>query len=156
MLTIKGIEGLCEWVGRELGVSSWHQVTQAHIDAFARATEDFEWIHVDPERARQSPYGVTIAHGLYTLSIGPKFVKEIYTVEDVPFGLNYGYNRVRWITPVRVDARVRMRARLKAVDDDGDGVITTVEQVFEIEGEDRPALVAEWLAKYFAAVPASP
>jgi acyl dehydratase len=155
MLTISGTAGLRERVGQELGVSSWHEVTQKHIDAFAAATDDYERIHVDPERAKETPWGVTIAHGLYTLSLGPKFTYEIYTVEDIDLALNYGFNRVRWVSPVPVGSRVRMRATLKSVKEEPDGVLITVEQVFEIEGQDKPACVAESLGRYFDKVPAT-
>jgi acyl dehydratase len=157
MLTINGITALRERAGQELGVSAWHTVTQERIDAFAAATDDYEEIHVNPERAKRTPFGVTIAHGLYTLSLGPKFLYELFEMEDVGLGLNYGYNRVRFISPVPVDSRVRMRARLLSVQDDDrlpgqeyrEGVLATVEQTFEIEGLERPACVAESLVMYF-------
>src|SRR5262249_44212976 len=112
MLTINGIEDLKGRVGQELGVSDWHEVTQAEIDAFAEATDDHQFIHVDPERARQTPFGSTIAHGLYTLSLGPKFSYEMFSVDDVAFGINYGYEKIRFPSPVPVDSKVRMRAEL--------------------------------------------
>jgi acyl dehydratase len=146
MLTISGVEGLRSRVGEELGVSDWHEVTQRHIDAFASATDDYERIHVDPERAKQTPWGVTIAHGLYTLSLGPKFLYEIFAVEDVPLALNYGFDKVRFITPVPVGSRVRMHATLAAVEDSGR---TRIVQTFEREGQDKPVCVAESLVMYF-------
>jgi acyl dehydratase len=155
MLTISGVEGLRSRAGEELGVSSWHEVTQAHIDAFAAATDDYERIHVDPERAKETPFGVTIAHGLYTLSLGPKFLYEIFAMEDVPLALNYGFNRVRFVSPVPVGSRVRMRATLKAVEDIDGGVIATVDQVFEREGQDKPVCVAESVVLYYDEDPAS-
>ncbi len=88
MLTINGIDDLKGRVGQELGVSDWHEVTQAEIDAFAEATEDHQFIHVDPERAKQTPFGSTIAHGLYTLSLGPKFSYAMFSVDNIAFGLN--------------------------------------------------------------------
>ena len=93
MLTITGIDELKAKVGEELGVSDWHEVTQEEIDAFADATGDHQWIHVDPDRAAQSPFGSTIAHGLYTLGLGPRFTYEAYAVEGFAFGVNYGYDR---------------------------------------------------------------
>jgi acyl dehydratase len=157
MLKISGTEELRQRVGAQLGVSEWHEVTQELIDRFAAATDDYERIHVDPERAKETPFGVTIAHGLYTLSLGPKFLYEIYEMADVKLGLNYGFNRVRFIAPVRVGSRVRMRARLlsltevpaPAADGLGGGVRATVEQTFEIEGEEKPACVAESVVMYF-------
>jgi acyl dehydratase len=153
MLTISGVAGLRERSGQDLGVSAWHTVTQAHIDAFAAATDDYERIHVDPERAAQTPWGTTIAHGLYTLSLGPKFLYEIMEVEDVPLALNYGFDRVRFIQPVPVGSRVRMRAMLAAVEDTGEAVRCRVEQVFEREGSDKPICVAESIVMYFDEAP---
>jgi acyl dehydratase len=155
MLTISGVEGLRARAGEELGVSAWHEVTQDHINAFASATDDYERLHVDPERAKDTPWGVTIAHGLYTLSLGPKFLYEIFTMEGVPLALNYGFNRVRFITPLPVGSRVRMRARLTAVEDAENGVITKVEQTFEREGQDKPVCVAEAVALYYERDPAA-
>jgi acyl dehydratase len=154
MLTISGVEGLRERAGEELGVSSWHEVTQEHINAFAAATDDYERIHVDPERAKETPFGVTIAHGLYTLSLGPKFLYEIMAMEDVPLALNYGFNKVRFITPLPVNSRVRMRARLQRVEENGDGVLAVVEQTFEREGQDKPVCVAESVVLYYERDPA--
>jgi acyl dehydratase len=155
MLTIGGVAGLRERSGQELGVSGWHTVTQAHIDAFAAATDDYERIHVDPARGAETPFGSTIAHGLYTLSLGPKFLYEIMTVHDVPLALNYGFDRVRFVSPLPVDSRVRMRATLLAADDadNGNGVRTRVEQVFEREGADKPICVAESIVWYFEQAP---
>jgi acyl dehydratase len=149
MLTISGIDGLRSRVGEELGVSQWHTVTQAHIDAFASATDDYERIHVDPERAKETPWGVTIAHGLYTLSLGPKFLYELFSTEDIPLALNYGFDKVRFLSPVPVGSRVRMRATLAAVDDINRGVRVRVVQTFEREGQDKPVCVAESLVMYF-------
>ena len=150
MLTISGIDGLRSRVGEELGLSDWHTVTQAHIDAFASATDDYERIHVDPERAKETPWGVTIAHGLYTLSLGPKFLYEMFSTEDIPLALNYGFDKVRFISPLPVGSRVRMRATLLAVEDTAQGVRTRVQQTFEREGQDKPVCVAESLVMYFA------
>ena len=149
MLTISGIDGLRSRVGEELGVSDWHTVTQAHINAFASATDDYERIHVDPERAKETPWGVTIAHGLYTLSLGPKFLYEIFSTEDIPLALNYGFDKVRFLSPVPVDSRVRMRATLEAVDEAGQGVRVRIKQTFEREGQEKPVCVAESLVMYF-------
>jgi acyl dehydratase len=154
MLTIMGVEGLRERAGQELGVSSWHEVTQERINAFAAATDDYERIHVDPERAKETPFGVTIAHGLYTLSLGPKFLYEIFSIEDVPLALNYGFDRVRFVTPLPVGSRVRMRATLTSVDD-GDGSVTArLAQVFEREGQEKPVCVAESVVLYYERDPA--
>jgi acyl dehydratase len=149
MLTINGIEDLKGRVGQELGVSDWHEVTQADIDAFAEATDDHQFIHVDPERAKQTPFGSTIAHGLYTLSLGPKFSYEMFSVDNVAFGINYGYEKIRFPAPVPVDSKVRMRAELLSVDDIPGGAQFKVKQTYEIEGAEKPACVAEAVARVY-------
>jgi acyl dehydratase len=149
MLTISGIDELRAKVGEELGVSEWHEVTQEAINAFADATGDHQWIHVDPDRAAQTPWGSTIAHGLYTLSLGPQFTFAMFTIEGFAFGLNYGYNKVRFPAPLPVDSRVRMRATLSSVDDVPGGVQLTITQTFEREGEEKPVCVAEAVSRMY-------
>jgi acyl dehydratase len=149
MLTINGLDELKTKVGEELGVSDWQTVSQKEIDGFAEATGDDQWIHVDPERAKDTPFGSTIAHGLYTLSLGPKLSYEMFTVEGIAFGVNYGYQKVRFPAPLLVDSRVRMRATLSSVEDVSGGVQITVTQTFEREGEDKPVCVAESLARLY-------
>jgi acyl dehydratase len=150
MLTITGIDELKAKVGEELGVSEWHEVTQEAIDAFADATGDHQWIHVDPQRAAETPWGSTIAHGLYTLSLGPQFTFALFTIEGFAFGLNYGYNKVRFPAPLPVDSRVRMRATLTSVDDVPGGVQLTITETFEREGEEKPVCVAEAVSRMYA------
>jgi acyl dehydratase len=147
---INGLEDLKAKLGEELGVSDWYEVTQERIDAFAKATDDFQWIHVDAERAKDTPFGGTIAHGLFTLSLGPKFSYELFTVEGVAFGLNYGYNRVRFPAPLPVGSKLRMRATLSAVDDIPGGLQFTITQTFEREGGDKPICVAEAVSRVYA------
>jgi acyl dehydratase len=140
---------LGDFVGRELGVSEWIVVDQARIDAFAHCTGDRQWIHVDVERAtRESPYGGTIAHGYLTLSLLASLAIDIGLIPaDAQAGLNYGLDKVRFVTPVRAGARVRSRVVLRSIDDKGHGrVILKTENVLEIAGEDKPALIAETLA----------
>jgi acyl dehydratase len=149
MLTITGIDELKAKIGEELGVSDWHEVTQEEIDAFADATGDHQWIHVDPERAAQTPFGGTIAHGLLTLSLGPRFTYEAYSLEGFAFGLNYGYDRVRFPAPLPVDSKVRMRAVLTSVDEVAGGIQMKVTQTFEIEGGEKPVCVAEQLVRLY-------
>src|SRR5437764_13289252 len=134
MLTSTGPDELRAKIGSELGVSDWHEITQERVNAFAEATEDFQWIHVEPERAKDTPFGGTIAHGLYTLSLGPKFTFELFSIDGFAFGLNYGYGKVRFPAPVPVGSRVRMRATLSNVEDVPGGVQITVTQMFETEG----------------------
>ena len=147
--TITGIDELTASVGQELGVSEWYAVTQETIDRFAQVTEDFQWIHVDVEKAKQTPFGGTIAHGLFTLSLGPKFSYEIVDVQGFAFGVNYGYGRVRFPAPLPVGAKVRMRATLTSVEEVPGGVQFTITQTFEREGHDKPVCVAESLARAF-------
>jgi acyl dehydratase len=149
MLTISGIDELKAKAGEELGVSEWQEVTQDAIDAFADATGDHQWIHVDPARAAQTPWGSTIAHGLYTLSLGPQFTFAMFTIEGFAFGLNYGYNKVRFPAPLPVNSRVRMRATLSSVEDVPGGVQLTITQTFEREGEEKPVCVAESVSRMY-------
>ena len=146
MLTINGIDELKAHAGEDVGVSGWHEVTQAEIDAFADATGDHQWIHVDPERARETPFGGTIAHGYYTLSLAPRFLEELLHVDGVAFMVNYGLNRLRFPAALPVGDRVRMHLRLAAVDDMPGGVMLTSELTFEREGGEKPVCVAESLA----------
>lgn len=139
---IRGIAGLRDLVGEELGVTGWIDVSQEAIDRFADATGDHAWMHVDPRRAAGSDLGSTIAHGLFTLSLGPRCSYELYEIQDVDVVLNYGFERVRFPAPLPVDSRVRMRARLEAVEPAKQGVTCRIEQSFEREGHDRPVCVA--------------
>ncbi|AUT66398.1 MaoC family dehydratase [Paraburkholderia terrae] len=140
---------LDEFVGQELGVSDWVTVGQARIDAFAKCTGDKQWIHVDVERAaRESPFGGTIAHGYLTLSLLASLAMEVGLIPaDASAGLNYGLDKVRFIMPVRAGARVRSRIVLIDVERKGGGrVIVKTSNELQIEGEDKPALIAETLA----------
>jgi acyl dehydratase len=135
--------------GTELGPTEWYDVTQGRIDAFARATEDFQWIHVDPERTAASPLGSTIAHGLFTLSLGPRFMEELLAFDGFAHALNVGYGRVRFPAPVPVGSRLRMRATIADVRElDGAAQVTTT-QAFEIDGGAKPVCVAESLGRFF-------
>jgi acyl dehydratase len=149
MTTITGMDGLRAAIGSELGVTEWHEVTQAAVDTFADATGDRQWIHVDPERAAQSPLGGTIAHGLYTLSLAPAMMSALLSFDGFAFALNYGYNRVRFPAPLPVGSRLRMRATLDTVEDIPGGAQITIGQTFEREGGDKPVCVAESLARVY-------
>jgi acyl dehydratase len=134
-------------VGQEVGLSDWFVVSQERIDAFAAATEDRQWIHVDPERAAQSPLGGTVAHGFLLLSLVPFFnySNEIFT-GHFRMAVNYGLDRVRFPHSVRAGSRVRNRAVLKKIEKRGfRRVLVTVENILEVEGEDKPAMVADFL-----------
>ncbi|HEX6542319.1 MAG TPA: MaoC family dehydratase [Ktedonobacterales bacterium] len=138
-----------DFVGKELGVSDWVIVDQQRIDAFAACTGDHQWIHVDVERAkRESPFGTTIAHGYLTLSLLPMMQSSVGTMpEGVQAALNYGADRVRFISPVKSGARIRDHITLVNVEDRGGGrVLVTSRHTVEIEGEEKPALVADTLA----------
>ncbi|HEX7609917.1 MAG TPA: MaoC family dehydratase [Solirubrobacteraceae bacterium] len=149
MLTLTGLEEVKAHVGQELGVSDWHPVTQENIDRFAEVTGDDQWIHVDPERAKDSPFGGTIAHGYYTLSLAPRFSYDMFKFEGFAFGLNYGLNRVRFPSPMPVGGKVRMRAKLAAIDDIPGGAQITTELTFEREGGEKPVCVAESLSRVY-------
>jgi acyl dehydratase len=152
MLTVESPRDLKGLVGRELGPSGWLVVDQAMIDTFAQATGDHQWIHVDVERARREmPDGKTIAHGYLTLSLVPRLAATLLRVEKRRHGLNYGSNKVRFITPVQAGSRIRLRQRIASVEDvAGNGVRITSEMTVEIEGQERPALVAEILSVQYA------
>src|SRR5829696_10416519 len=134
MLTLDGIDDIKARIGQELGVSDWHEVTQEAIDAFADVTGDHQWIHVDVERAKDTPFGGTIAHGYYTLSLAPMFTEQIFSLQGFAFAVNYGLNKVRFPAPLPVGSRVRMHAKLKALEDVPGGAEMTVEATFEREG----------------------
>ncbi|WP_259015353.1 zinc-binding dehydrogenase [Emticicia fluvialis] len=147
-IIFRNIAELKDFAGNELGTSSWQTLSQEMINDFARATFDDQWIHVDEEMAKQfSPFGKTIAHGFLSLSLSPKFMYELFRVESAKMGLNYGTNRVRFISPVPSGSRVRMKAMLKEVEDlQPNGAKLTIEAVFELDGSPKPACVAELLS----------
>lgn len=147
MRRIHGIDELRASAGQELGVSEWRTIEQGQISAFAESTGDHYWIHTDPERAAGTAIGSTIAHGLLTLSLGPVFSYEIYELTGFEMYLNYGFGKVRFTAPVPVGSRVRMRATMERVDEVAGGINCTITQVFELEGSERPACVAESLLR---------
>jgi acyl dehydratase len=149
MLTISGLEDLRGKVGEELGVSDWHEVTQEAIDDFARVSGDDQWIHLDPERARQTPFGGTIAHGYYTLSLHPLLIAQLMRYEGFAFAVNYGLNKVRFPAPLPVGNRVRMRVTLVSVDDVLGGAQITSKLTFEGEGALKPVCVAEQMTRVY-------
>ncbi len=149
MLTLNGLDEVKSYVGKELGVSDWQEVTQEKINQFAEVTGDDQWIHVDVERAKETPFGGTIAHGYYTLSLAPRFSYDMYKFEGFAFALNYGLNRVRFPAPMSVGGKVRMRAKLGSVDDIPGGAQLMTELTFESEGGDKPVCVAETLVRVY-------
>jgi acyl dehydratase len=141
---------LVRLAGEEVGVSEWLEVSQARVDKFAEATEDFQWIHVDVDRAERE-IGGTIAHGYLTLSLIPLLGKSVMAVEGVERALNYGSDKVRFVNMVKVGKRVRMRTKLLAVEPKGGGLQVKSENTIEIEGEAKPACIAETITLYFPA-----
>ena len=152
MLEVEKPQDLLQHVGKELGPSEWITVTQEMIDKFAEATGDHQWIHVDVERARKEmPGGKTIAHGYLTLSLLPRLAPTLLKVEKRRRGLNYGSNRVRFTAPVPAGARIRLRQKLVKVEPvEDNGMRITSEMTMEVEGNPRPAMVAETLSIVYA------
>ncbi|MFZ5723334.1 MAG: MaoC family dehydratase [Pseudomonadota bacterium] len=140
-------------VGRDLGVSEWFPIDQARINAFADATLDHQFIHVSPEQAKATPFGGTIAHGYLTVSLLPYLqarMPDMILPQGLKMGMNYGFDKLRFMAPVKVDKRVRARAKLLDATEKKPGQwLLKFEYTIEIEGEDKPALVAEWLLMYF-------
>src|SRR5690349_7970662 len=138
-------------VGEQLGWTDWLQVDQKRVDAFADATGDHQWIHVDPERAAKGPFGKTIAHGFMTLALLPRLQHQMYTVNGIKLAINYGLNKVRFPAPVPVGSRVRAKSSLVDVEDLGNGATqATVSTTVEVEGSDKPACVAESVVRYIS------
>lgn len=149
MKVYDGLEAFAQAEGDVLGTSDWMVVEQERIDRFAEATGDHQWIHVDPERAKDGPFGATIAHGFLTLSLLPPLLNSLYRVDNVTMAVNYGLDKVRFMAPVRVDSKVRAIAKvLKVVAMDG-AVQAVFETTFEIEGSEKPAAVVQSIVRYF-------
>jgi acyl dehydratase len=147
---IHGLEELRSLVGQQIGMSDWVAISQERIDEFARSTGDQQWIHCDPERAeRESPFGMTIAHGFLTLSLAPALAQQAFHVEGVRFILNYGLNRVRFPNAVKAGLRVRMISHLQDLKDVLGGVQATYKMTIEMEGESKPACVAELVMRMY-------
>lgn len=148
---IDGIDELKRLEGQEVAASDWFKVTQERINAFADATEDHQWIHIDVERAKtDSPFGSTIAHGFLTLSMLPHLMAQALTVKgDIKMGINYGLNKLRFPSPVPAGSRVRARFTLRSVEDIPGGAQVTWAVTVEAEGAQKPSLAAEWLARFY-------
>jgi acyl dehydratase len=150
MRVFSSVEDLKAAVGTHIGTGDWLTIDQKQIHTFAEATGDHQWIHVDPEQAKNGPFGTTIAHGFLTLSLNPILGKTAYQVDNVKMGVNYGLNKVRFTSPVPVNSKVRGSYELvEVVDVAGGGVQLVVKATIEIEGSERPAAVAETLVRYF-------
>jgi acyl dehydratase len=149
---IRDLEELRRMIGREVAVSDWLQVTQERIDLFAEATEDRQWIHVDPARAKaESPFGGTVAHGFLTLSLLPRLAADALSLPETKLVVNYGLNRVRFPSPVRAGQRVRAHFSPTALEDVPGGVQLTWTVTIEAEGSDKPACVAETVSRRYSA-----
>lgn len=151
MLTIDSLDELKNHVGKEIGVTDWFLMTQERIQQFADATGDHQWIHVDVERSqRESPFKATIAHGFLTLSLLPQFMPQVLQIKGgMRMGINYGLNRLRFVSPVRAGARIRARFTLQSTKDFGDGLEIVYLVTVEGEGLAKPVLVAEWVVRYY-------
>jgi acyl dehydratase len=137
------IAELAEAAGRDLGAGPWHTVEQERVNLFADATDDHQWIHVDPELAAAGPFGGTVAHGYLTLALLPGLLAELVTVSDSSLGVNYGIEKIRFPTPVSVGARIRLHAEIRSTERRGDSIVYTVGVTVEVEGQDKPALAGE-------------
>ncbi|WEV77929.1 MaoC family dehydratase [Janibacter cremeus] len=143
------VQDLKDLVGVELGPTEWHVVDQAAIDGFADLTGDHQWIHVDPARAADSPFGSTIAHGLYSLSRTPAFFEELMAFDGFTHSLNYGYDRIRFLHPLPVDSRIRMRAEVTSVEETAPGQVNVVTKLtVEADGIDKPILIANSIGRF--------
>ena len=146
----EGLDQVREAVGRDLGTSSWLEITQERVNQFADATGDHQWIHVDPVRAAAGPFGGPIAHGYLTLSLSNALLPEVVEVQGVSMGVNYGADKVRFPAPVPVGSRIRARVTLAAVDEVAGGIQTTMIITIEVEGGTKPACVIESISRYLA------
>lgn len=150
MQTFANPDELIKKIGENLGYSDWHQIDQDRVDAFAEATEDRQWIHVDPAKAAQGPFGTTVAHGFLTLSLVPVLVSEIYKVNGVRMALNYGLDKVRFPAPLPTGSRVRATAELLSADPTADGGIQVRARVtITRDGSEKPVCVAETVSRFY-------
>ncbi|MFJ4364446.1 MaoC family dehydratase [Streptomyces chartreusis] len=149
-ITVNGLEELKKLSGADLGTSEWIEITQSRINTFADATDDHQWIHVDPHRATEGPFGAPIAHGYLTLSLFIPLFTELLDVQGVATKVNYGLNKVRFPSPVKVGSRIRLVARLAEVEEVPGGVQVAVDGTIEIEGAQKPAAVLQSLSRFYA------
>ena len=146
MLTLNSVNELISYIGKETGKSPWVKITQEKINEFAKSTQDFQWIHVDEEKAKNGPFGSTIAHGFLTLSLAPWMSYNTYEVKNLAHSLNYGVDKVRFISPVKADSNLRGTFKLLEVNPTkGGGYKIKNQLTIEIEGQDKPACIAETL-----------
>ncbi|CDR17783.1 MaoC family dehydratase [Streptomyces iranensis] len=148
-ITVNGLDDLKKLADADLGTSEWIEVTQDRIDTFADATDDHQWIHTDPERAAQGPFGAPIAHGYLTLSLFIPLFTQLLDVRGVTTKVNYGLNKVRFPAPVKAGSRIRLVARLTSVEDVPGGVQITVDGTIEVDGGTKPAAVVQSLSRFY-------
>ncbi|KYQ88214.1 hypothetical protein DLAC_11830 [Tieghemostelium lacteum] len=148
---LNGLEELKTFVGKEIGTSNYFKITQDRVNEFAEATGDFQWIHIDPERATQeSPFGGPIAHGFLILSLAPMFADEIMPkVEGIKYGVNYGFNKIRFVSPVMVGANLRCKFELQELTEIAGGAQSVIKLTFETEGSSKPSAICEWIIRYY-------
>ncbi|MEH3139701.1 MAG: MaoC family dehydratase [Mycobacterium kyogaense] len=148
MLVFADLEEFTQAAGTELGPTDWLEIDQERVNRFADATDDHQWIHVDPERAADGPFGGAIAHGLLTLSLLPRFMHDLYRVDNVAMAINYGFNKVRFITPVPVGAKLRARSVISEISALDNAAQATLVTTIEVEGAQKPAAVIESIVRY--------
>jgi acyl dehydratase len=148
--TVNAIDEFHALKGQHLGHSAWHLIDQQRVDRFADATDDHQWIHVDPERAKDGPFGGTIAHGYLTLSLAPVLLHDLLHVEGMRLGVNYGCNKVRFPAPVPVGSKLRLGAEVADVQDVEGGVQVTLDLTLETEGGTKPACIAQVVYRYYS------
>ena len=146
---VDGVDAFHGLVGKDLGHSEWQTITQDRVNLFAEATDDHQWIHVDPERAKAGPFGVAIAHGYLTLSLIPSLLQSVVTIEGMTFGVNYGANKIRFPAPVPVGTEIRLGVSVTSVEDIADGVAVLMEMIIEVRDAPKPSLVAEIVYRYY-------
>ncbi len=147
---VNGLDELKSKVGEHLGYSEWHTISQEQVNLFAEATGDHQWNHIDVERAKAGPFGGPIAHGYLTLSLTPVMMAEALQIKGIAMGVNYGCNKVRFMSPVPVGAKLRMGAKLLGVDDVAGGVQYALELTYEVEGASKPSCVAECIFRAYS------
>ncbi|ADG88326.1 MaoC family dehydratase [Thermobispora bispora] len=150
-VTVNGLEEIKALAGRDLGPGEWLEITQERVNAFADATDDHQWIHVDPERAKDGPFGTTIAHGYLTLSLIIPLFSRLLEIKGVRMSINYGLDRVRFPSPVKVGSRIRLAGKVVSVEEvAGNGVQMVLDFTVEVEGSDKPACVARAIYRHYA------
>jgi acyl dehydratase len=146
---VNGVDAFHDLVGQQIGYTEWEPVTQERVNTFADATDDHQWIHVDPERAKDGPFGGAIAHGYLTLSLAPVLLNKVLRVDQMKFGINYGANKVRFPSPVLVGSDLRMGVTVASVEDVDGGVQVTFDLVMELRDMPKPACVAQVVYRYY-------